>query len=80
MVRSRVDRAHAVCAGRETSSDVRAQLSALRRIVQALEERKLGRVCYCRLVEGVQKLDCDVRMANDGTRTIDLYIYPNAIS
>jgi len=60
VVRRGVDARKPVRAGGETRRDVRSEHAALRRGVQALEERELGRVRRGRLVERRQLLDDDM--------------------
>lgn len=65
VVRGRVDRRETVDTLRETTGDDSGEDAVLGLVVQALEERELGRVEGARLVERLELLDDDVRVAVD---------------
>lgn len=72
VVRICVDRRNPVHASWETTSDGRTQDAALSRCVQALEERKLGRVWNCSILERGDLLDGNMRVRNDNTLAVEL--------
>lgn len=71
VVSSRVDRRQAVGSRRETTSDVGGESAVLGGIVETLEERELLRVRDRRLLERVEEVDDDVRVALDVAVRLD---------
>jgi hypothetical protein len=65
MVRSRVDRRHLISARREPIGDIGGQDAVHRSGIETLEEGERRRVSGCRLRERRERLDNDVRVADD---------------
>lgn len=73
MVRRSVNGAESISTGRHSSSHARRQNAVpIRRIVQALEERKLGWVKRLRRSKCWKRFDHDVRMADDEALAVHL--------
>ena len=73
MVGRRVDRRKLVCTRRKTIGHIDGHNAfRVRRSVDALEERKLGRVRGLRRVDGVQFLDDTVGVPDDGVLCVQL--------
>jgi hypothetical protein len=72
VVRRRVDGGDLVRAGRQAAGDLDGELAVDGRVVEALEERELGRVRRRRLAERGELLDDDVRVADDLALAVDL--------
>jgi len=73
MVRSSVDREETVSTRGEALSDVSSDDTVtVRRSIDTLEERELGRVGGLSLVERGERLDDDVGVAEDDASVVDL--------
>lgn len=72
MVCASVDGREAVSTGRQPARDVSRQNTIYGGQVEALEEREHVRIQRGSLIERIQLLDDDVRVANDSAGAIDL--------